>query len=103
MYFKYSIIAVLVFASAAGCSRETKPRSVTAPTEVARVRVSAEGKVFFNDRVVTINELRGEFQRLKQIDGGVWLFDESSSGASKQLGEQVRKTIIEAELPIRFR
>ncbi len=103
MCFKYLIIAVLLFASAPSCSRETKPRTVTAPTEVAKVRVSSDGKVYFNERVVTLDELRAEFQRLKQVHGGVWLFDESSSGASRQLGQAVRKSVIEAELPIRFR
>jgi hypothetical protein len=103
MWVKYSIIAVLIFASAPSCSKHTKPHAVTAPTEVANVRVSADGKVFFNQRVVTLDELRGEFQRLKQIHGGVWLSDESSSGASRQLRLVVKKAIVEAGLPMRFR
>jgi biopolymer transport protein ExbD len=78
MWFKYSIVAVLIFASAPGCSRGAKPRAVTAPTEVAKVRVSADGKVYLNEREIALDELRGEFQRLRRSNGGVWFVDESS-------------------------
>lgn len=102
MWFKCSIIAVLIFA-ATGCSKQSKPRAVAMPTEVVKVRVSVDGKLYFNDRVVTPDELNREFQRLKQIQGGVWFFDESSSGPSRQQGQIVKKAIIEAKLPIRVR
>ena len=103
MWSKCSIIAVLILASVPGCSRQTKPRTVTAPTEVAKVRVSADGKVYFNERTVTLDELRVEFQRLERIHGGVWFFDESSIGASRQHGQAVKKAIIEAKLPMKLR
>lgn len=73
------------------------------PTEVAKVRVSVDGRLYFNDRVVTLDELNREFQRLKQVQGGVWFFDESSAGAFRQQGQIVKKAIIEAKLPIRVR
>jgi biopolymer transport protein ExbD len=103
MWSKGSIIAVLILASMPGCSRQTKPRTFTAPTEVAKVRVSADGKVYLNERTVTFDELRVEFQRLERIHGGVWFFDESSAGASRQQGQTVKKAIIEAQLPMRLR
>lgn len=103
MRFNYSIVALLILASALGCSRQAKPRAVTAPTEVAKVRVSADGKVYLNEREVTLNELRGEFQRLKQNNGGVWFVDESSAGASRQQGKRVSAAIVEAELPMRVK
>jgi hypothetical protein len=92
-----------MLASAPGCSRQTRPRTVIAPTEVAKVRVSADGKVYLNERLVTIDELRGEFQRLKRIHGGVWFIDETSGGAQRQQGQMVKKAIIEAELPMKVR
>jgi hypothetical protein len=73
------------------------------PTEVAKVRVSVDGKLYLNDRVVTLDELNGELQRLTQVHGGVWFFDESSFGASRQQGQTVKKAIIEAKLPMRVR
>lgn len=103
MWFKCSLIAVLIFASAPGCSRQTKRRAVTAPTEVAKVRVSADGKLYLNERLVTLDELRLEFQRLKGIHGGVWFVDESSAGASRQLGQRVSAAIVEAELPMKVK
>jgi hypothetical protein len=73
------------------------------PTEVAKVRVSVDGKLYLNDRDVTLDELKVEFQRLTQVHGGVWFLDESSSGVSRQQGQTVKKAIIEAKLPMRVR
>jgi hypothetical protein len=53
--------------------------------------------------MVTLDELRGEFQKLKRIHGGVWFIDESSAGAQRQQGQMVKKAIIEAELPMKMR
>ena len=71
------------------------------PTEVARVRVSMDGKIYLNDRVVTLDDLNVEFQRLAKVHGGVWFFDESFPGPSRQQGQTVKKAIINAKLPIR--
>ena len=101
MWFKGLIFIVLIFA--AGCNKQSKPRTVAMPTEVSNVRVSVDGKTYLNDRLVTLDELRREFHRLKQIKGGVSFFDESSAGPSMQQGQSVKRAIIEAELPMRLR
>ena len=99
MRFTYLIIATLILASVAGCSRQSNRRTVPAPTEVAKVRVSTDGKIYFNERFVSLDGLSGEFQRLTGVNGAVQFVDETS-GASHQQGQAVRK-VIEAELPIR--
>jgi|GEM_PF-4365319 len=103
MWFKYSITALLIFASVPGCSRQNKPRTITAPTEVARVRVSADGSVYLNERVVTLKELRGELQRLKQVHGGVQFVDESSAADARQQAQRVSAAIVEFELPMQVK
>jgi hypothetical protein len=100
MRFTCSIIAALILASVLSCSKQSTRRTVPAPSEVASVRVSTDGKIYFNERLVGLDGLRGEFQRLRRINGAVQLVDETSE-ASHQQGQAVRKAIIEAELPIR--
>jgi biopolymer transport protein ExbD len=99
LLFTYPIIAALVLASVPSCSRPSNRRTVAAPTEVAKVRVSADGKIYFNERLISFDGLRAEFQRLKRIDGAVQFIDET--GASHQQVQAVRKAISEAQLPIR--
>ena len=104
MGFKYPlIVAVLILASVLACSRQIKPRTMTMPTEVAKVRVSRDGKTYFNERVVSLDELRREFQRLGKSRGAVSFVDESSGEDSWQLGQAVKKAIVEAQLPIKLR
>ncbi len=100
MRFTYSVVAALLLASVPSCSRQSNRHSVPAPSEVANVRVSMDGKIYFNKRFVSLDGLRGEFQRLKRINGAVQFVDETSE-TSHQQGQAVRKAIIEAELPIR--
>ena len=103
-WVKYSMIAVLIFVvSAPGCSKQSKSRVIMAPTEVAKVRISADGKVYLNERVVTLDELQGELQRLKRVQGGVWLVDESSDGPARKQGQKVSAAIVAAELPMRMK
>jgi hypothetical protein len=73
------------------------------PTEVAKVKVTGDGKLYLNDRLVALDELNREFLRLSQVKGGVWFFDESLPGPSSQQGQIVKKAIIEAKLPMRVR
>lgn len=101
MSYKYLRIALLIFAATPGCSNQPKRHNVTAPTEVAKVRVSVDGKVYFNERIVTLDELGTEFQRLKQIGGAVWLLDDSRAGEPRKLGRAVREAVIRAELPMK--
>lgn len=100
MRFTYLILAALILASVPGCARQSNGHSVPAPSEVANVQVSTDGRIYFNERFVSLDGLREELQRLKRINGAVHFVDETSE-ASQQQGQAVRKAIIEAELPIR--
>ena len=101
MCLKHLMIVFLII-SGASCSKPTKPRTVSTPSEIAKVTVSADGKIYFNQRVETIDELRSEFQKLKSAHGAVWFVDQSSSGPSWQQGQTVKKAIIDAQLPMKM-
>lgn len=96
------LLVALLFCNA-GCSQRPMHGNLTMPTETAKVRVSSEGKIYFNDRIITYGELSDEFKKLKKKNGGVWFLDESFVGSSRQQGQMVRKAIIDAGLPMRIR
>jgi hypothetical protein len=100
---RWVLIGVLIVALMPGCSRRATRHNFSAPTEVAKVRVTADAKVYLNDRIITLVELKKEFQRLKQVNGGIWLVDESTAGESRQQAQAVRQAIIRTELPMMVR
>lgn len=95
------LTCLMVAALTLSVSCATKPtrRLVPRPSETARVVVKKDGKVFFNERVVTIDELKNELGKLKERHGAVWFVDE---GSSSQHNEPVKKAIMAAELPIQI-
>lgn len=97
---KWWLTGVLIVALMPGCSRRPSRHNFSAPTEVAKVKVGADARVYLNDRVITFVELKKELQRLKQINGGIWLVDESTAGESRQQALAVRRAIIRTELPM---
>lgn len=99
---KCSLIAILII-FAPGCSNQPKRRAIARPVEVAKVRVSVDGKVYINESIVAFDELKRELDRLKQIHGGVWFISDSPYGEAGRQNQIVKKAIIDAELPIRVR
>jgi hypothetical protein len=97
-----SVLAILIIFTT-GCSNQPKRRSIPRPTEVAKVRVGVGGRVYVNEGAVTLDELKGKLDKLKQIHGGVWFINESSDRESGRQAQVVKKAIIEAELPMRVR
>jgi hypothetical protein len=95
------LIFLLLIIFATGCSSQPKRRMIPRPTEIANLRVSFEGDIYVNQKVVTLDELNGELGRLKQINGAVRFFDQSAFGPSRSQGQTVRKAISEAGLLIR--
>ena len=87
------------------CSKRpaSQAHHVSAPAEVAKVRVSADARIYLNEHPVTLSELKEEFERLKQVNGGVQFLDESTAGESRQQAQLVRQAIIKAELPMLVR
>lgn len=102
MWFRPSVIIFLILFTA-NCSKQSSRRTIPMPTQVARVIVKVDGKVYLNGKLIPFEQLKGEFRRLKDLNGAVWFLDESSVGASREQGARVRKAIIEAELPMRVR
>lgn len=102
MWFRWFIVVVFILANAS-CSTKPTRRIVAAPTETATVLVRGDGKIYFNDRAVSFDQLKVEFARLKQIRGAVSFFNQSSPGTAQEQAQLVKKAIIEAELPMRVR
>ena len=105
VWFRCWLIGLLIVAMASACSRRfaSQSHNVSAPTEVAKVRVSADARIYLNEHPVTFSELKKEFEKLKQVNGGVRFLDESTAGESRQQAQLVRQAIIKAELPMLLR
>jgi hypothetical protein len=57
MSVKGLIIAALII-SVASCSSQPKRRTLPRPTEVATVKVGAVNRIYVNERIVTLDELK---------------------------------------------
>lgn len=83
-----------------GSARQTKSRPpLQAPTEMVKVKVNQSGEIFIEGKPATIDELKREFARLKQVNGGVWYYAEDSFTPQS---EAVKRAIIEAHLPMKL-
>jgi hypothetical protein len=109
MQLVWAVIGSLVFFGL-GCDRwfveaaeRTRERD-TAPqfTEVSKVKVDRSGTIYLNKKVVTIDELRQECARLKQVNGVVWYYRENPHGEPPPQAMAVIQAIVDANLPIRL-
>ena len=69
---------------------------------IAKVKVRKDGGVSLNGRSVSIKELRTGLEKLKEADGVVWYYRESSDKQAEEAGDAVIKIIIELKLPVRL-
>ncbi len=72
---------------------------MSAPIEVAKVKVNHAGEIYLNKKPVTIEKLGQEFARLKQANGGVWYYLEDPSHPQAKVVEQA---IRDTRLPIKL-
>jgi hypothetical protein len=75
---------------------------VNDPThETVKVAITKEAKVEMSGREVTPDELREELQRLKGVDGIVWLYDGAAKeGADLPEVQEARQAIDDLALPV---
>jgi hypothetical protein len=73
------------------------------PTEIAKVKIGSDGEIYFNDRIVAIDDLKAELKRLSKINGAVAFTENTSSEFSRQQSAAVKKDIIDAHLPIQIK
>ena len=69
---------------------------------IAKVKVHKEGGISLDGGSVTIKELRARLEKLKEADGVVWYYRESSDKQAEEAGDAVIKIIIELKLPVRL-
>lgn len=100
------ILVGLVFLQA-GCGRRPDASAskmqlrpdLHPPAELAKVKVSQDGEIFLDGKPTTMEDLKRELSRLKQVDGGVWYYAEDPS--SPESGA-VKRALIDSHLPIKL-
>lgn len=93
------VVLLIVALLAVGCSNDA---AATMDENVARVKVTADGKVFLNGAETTLDDLRAEFARLQASGGRVQYYREDPTGKPHPIAEQVIQAVIEAKLPIQL-
>src|SRR5574341_438732 len=67
---------------------------------IARIRVRNTGEIWFDDRRVTIEQLRSRLADLRARDGAVWYYRETGMLAPPPEAMAVIQLVIECRLPI---
>ncbi|MCH7895661.1 MAG: hypothetical protein IH782_02005 [candidate division NC10 bacterium] len=93
-----------------GCDRGSQQRgeqpeergAVQEFAEVAKVKVDQAGTIYLNGKTVSIEELKQEFSRLKQVKGEVWYHRENPQGEPPTQAMAVIQAIVDAKLPVKL-
>jgi hypothetical protein len=70
--------------------------------EIAKVKVTQTGVIYLNGKKASMEELRQEFARLKQVNGVVWYYRENPQEEPPPQAMAVVEAIVEAQLPVRL-
>ncbi len=75
---------------------------VKEPEHVLKVKVLQSGKVFADDKVVSLDELDHELSGLKEKEGVVWYYREDGMADPPEVATDVMDLVIKYELPVSF-
>jgi hypothetical protein len=95
-----NLIAVILLLLAAACSSISAGNSTN--TNIAKVKVTSEGKLFLNGQETTLDAIKQEFARLKMVNGMVWYYRENPGGEPHPNAMEVIKAVVDAKLPIKL-
>lgn len=70
--------------------------------QVLKVKVLQSGKVFADDKIVTLDELDRQFADLKDKQGVVWYYREDGTAEPPVVATDVMDLVIKYELPVSF-
>ncbi len=89
-----------------GPSNPALPNDETTPpideTNVAKVKVLADGTILLDDKQVTIGELTVALTALKEKNGVVWYYREDAEGEPPPEAMSVMQAVVGANLPIKL-
>jgi hypothetical protein len=70
--------------------------------EIAKVKVDRAGRIYFNGRIVSLENLKREFSRLHKVNGAVWYHRENPHQDPPPEALAVLQAIIDARLPVKL-
>jgi len=111
---KSVFLSVIVLAASAEAI-QTPARSEASPSydasiilagrevgEIAKVKVDRAGRIYFNGRIVSLENLKREFSRLHKVNGAVWYHRENPHQDPPPEALAVLQAIIDARLPVKL-
>ncbi len=75
------------------------------PTQIAKIKVQADGAIFLDEKPVSLEDLRAELEKLSKVKGAaVYYYRENPKGKPHPAAAitGVLKAIMEARLPVRL-
>ena len=64
------------------------------------------GDIYLNDTLVSLEDLKREFARLREVNGAVWYYrddpDQEPSTQAAPIVDAVMQAIVEARIPVRL-
>ncbi len=69
---------------------------------VVKVKIHKGGEVSLDGQRVSLDDLREQLKKHKEVNGVVWYYPESADAKAQETGEAVIKIIIELKLPVRL-
>ena len=70
--------------------------------EIAKVKVDRAGRIYFNGRIVTLENLKRDLSRLHKVNGAVWYHRENPHQDPPPEALAVLQAIIDARLPVKL-
>ncbi len=71
-------------------------------TNIAKIKVFADGTILLNDKQVTIDELKTALTKIKDMNGVVWYYRENATGEPPPQATSVIEAIIDLKLPVKL-
>lgn len=76
--------------------------STSAEATVAKVKVMKSGKIFLDDKELTLAEIKVAFVRLSKENGEVWYYRENPQEEPSPEAMRVIEAIVENNLPVKL-
>jgi hypothetical protein len=84
-----------------GCERDPSSGANQVVEHVAKVGVSADGRITLNGNPASMEEVRAAFAELSRVDNGVvWYYREAADAEPHPTAMLIIQAIVEARLPV---
>ena len=97
---RHVIAGLFIACVLSACTNEAPSEVVSMPENVARVGVSADGRISLNGKDASLQDVQEAFADLAKDGGVVWYYREAADAEPHPNAMLVVQAVVEARLPI---